>query len=129
MMTVRSTPGRALGDVMGALRVVFVVALGLPLAGCFSVTGPKPLPEWAMSHNAQVEQPQRQRTARRAPSHRYQVTGELTARQAAARSGVTGSVPARASNDDIKSFGPEWQAREDARDDRLRRSMSICRGC
>jgi hypothetical protein len=30
---------------------------------------------------------------------------------------------------DVLPFTPEWQAREDAFDKRLRRTMNICRGC
>ena len=30
---------------------------------------------------------------------------------------------------DLLPFTPEWQAREDALDERLRRTMNICRGC
>ena len=38
-------------------------------------------------------------------------------------------APTNARPDDIKPFSPEWQAREDAFDNKLRRTMSICRGC
>ena len=31
------------------MRVFIALALCVPLAGCFSLTGPKPLPEWAMT--------------------------------------------------------------------------------
>ena len=31
------------------MRILLLLALALPLAGCFSVTGPKPVPEWAMN--------------------------------------------------------------------------------
>ena len=30
---------------------------------------------------------------------------------------------------DVTAFSPEWQAREKAADEKLRRSMNICRGC
>jgi len=30
---------------------------------------------------------------------------------------------------ELLPFTPEWQAREDAFDNRLRRTMNICRGC
>ncbi|HMK78352.1 MAG TPA: hypothetical protein VK438_01820 [Xanthobacteraceae bacterium] len=44
------------------MRTVLLLALTLPLAGCFSVTAPKPVPEWAMNpqpDGAQGASPQR----------------------------------------------------------------------
>lgn len=54
------------------MRILLLLALTLPLAGCFSVSGPKPVPEWAMNPqggDAYAEpQPQRRTAARhRAP--------------------------------------------------------------
>ena len=54
------------------MRILLLLALSLPLAGCFSVTGPKPVPEWAMNpqgSDAYVEpEPQRRAAVRqRAP--------------------------------------------------------------
>jgi len=52
------------------MRILVLLALSLPLAGCYSVTGPKPIPEWAMNPqggDAYVEpqaQPQRRTVAR-----------------------------------------------------------------
>ncbi|TMJ04559.1 MAG: hypothetical protein E6G97_06295 [Alphaproteobacteria bacterium] len=82
------------------------------LAGC----GPKPLPEWAMS--GQVERV----TIARSKTARIIETG-LTDR---------GPPPSRTSiqpQAELLPFTPEWQAREEAFDNRLRRTMNICRGC
>ncbi len=38
-------------------------------------------------------------------------------------------TPTNAPQDDILPFSAAWQAREDALDARLRRTMDICRGC
>ena len=35
------------------MRVLVALALCVPLGGCFSLTGPKPLPEWAMNPQQQ----------------------------------------------------------------------------
>src|SRR3954471_19182021 len=64
-----STQGKS-GE--GRTMRFLLLALSLPLAGCFSVTGPKPVPEWAMNPQggeAYAEpQPQRRSAVRqRAP--------------------------------------------------------------
>lgn len=95
------------------MRILVLALLCLPLAGCFGLTWPPPpLPDWAMSPHAEVAAPTRASATRRASSQR-------------GRSQI-GTNPAR---DDILPFTPEWQAREDAFDAQLRRSMNICRGC
>jgi hypothetical protein len=85
--------------------------MALVLTGC----GPKPLPEWAMSqHVGQVAVTRIaaagiiERAPRRAPPSRV----TLTHPQA-----------------EVLPFSPEWQAREDAFDNQIRRTMNICRGC
>jgi hypothetical protein len=106
---------------MWGVRIAVVAALGLPLAGCFGVTlPPKELPEWAINPQAAeaVSSPRRSKAARR-----------LT-EQTATVSYVEREQSTRAARpSDVKPFSPEWQAREDAADGRLRRSMSICGGC
>lgn len=117
------------------MRVFGVLALCLPLAGCFSLTGPKQVPEWAM-------QPQAAGEARAAPTSRTMRREPREPRRTVAdrTDGVPTIVrPAGLAKDrerarveqpgDITAYSPEWQAREDAADARLRRSMSICRGC
>jgi len=38
------------------MRTLLLLALSLPLAGCFSVTAPKPVPEWAMNRQSAAAQ-------------------------------------------------------------------------
>ena len=125
------------------MRILAVFVLSLPLAGCFGVSlvAPKPIPEWAMQPQADASEParpQRVATERRAP----RVVREATRQTASASdapinvqpAGLTRSVvrkkPTALGNDDVPAYTPEWQAREDARDAQLRRSMNnVCRGC
>lgn len=122
------------------MRVFVALALCLPLAGCFSLTGPKSVPEWAMN-------PQRQEAvATPAKPRRVVVQREPREVDVADRSGAVeiptneqpaglakdGTRPARASAAqprEVTAFSAEWKAREDAADEKLRRSMNICRGC
>jgi hypothetical protein len=125
------------------MRILLVLAVGLPLAGCFSVTGPKPLPEWAMSPqdgDAYVEpQPRRKAAARqRAPEvAREQAAPADNRTTDAARpsntqsAGLTRAVVRRKptalqeANDPIPT-APELRA-HDVDADRV--VNSICRGC
>jgi hypothetical protein len=38
-------------------------------------------------------------------------------------------VGPQSASSEVKPFSPEWAAREDALDDKLRRRMHICGGC
>ena len=105
---------------MRVMRIAVIALLGLPLAGCFGVTlPPKELPAWAMSPQAEAVVPTRVRTARSVPTQR-----------AANRTASISSVaPRNTQSADVKPFSPEWQVREDAFDNKLRRTMNICRAC
>jgi len=102
---------------MRGIGFVVVMALSLPLAGCFSaMLPPKELPEWAMS-------PSPQRTEAPAPArvktvHRIRAAPDRTADISFVRPMA-----------DVKPFSPEWQARENAFDEKLRRRMNICGSC
>jgi hypothetical protein len=114
---------------MRGVQIAVVAALGLPLAGCFSVTlPPKELPEWAMSPQAAeaAPAPARSKTERRVtPKGRPDQTSAISYVRGETREQSTQTTrPA-----DVKPFSAEWQAREDAADNRLRRAMSICGGC
>jgi len=99
-------------------RIAGVALLGLPLAGCFGVTlPPKPLPDWAMSSQSVVSA--RSNSARRVATRR---TPDRTA-------SVSSVAPTNAASSEVTPFSAEWQAREDAFDNKLRRTMNICRGC
>jgi hypothetical protein len=103
---------------MGGVRVALVAMLGAPLGGCFGVTlPPKELPAWAMSPQVQTAAPIRTQTA---TTRRKRSAREQTASFAA---GTTPQSP------DLLPFSPEWTARENAVNDRLRRRMNICGNC
>ena len=89
------------------MRIAIIALLGVPLAGC----SPKPLPDWAVNRQATPVESARIAVARRTPD------------RPAARVAPTGPQT------ELLPFTPEWQAREDAFDQQLRRTMNICRGC
>ena len=122
------------------MRVFVVLALCVPLGGCFSLTGPKALPEWAMSspqHEASATpaRPRQRAIAQRQP--RQVDVADSTAvgiptnvQPAGLANAGSRTAPARAAEPaDVTAFSPEWQAREAEADARLRRSMRICSGC
>ena len=118
------------------MRVLVASALCLSLAGCFSLTGPKPIPEWAMGPEAaSVDEPQpkarRKPVAYRVPAVRTTVDIGTVVTQPAglSRAALRAQTVVQADPADPPPYTAEWQAREDAADDRLLRSMNICRGC
>lgn len=117
---------------MCVTRLAMVALLGLPLAGCFALSvPPKPLPDWAMNSQAEPVTPARVRAARMKPVRSIAAT-DAPDRSAAVSFVAPASVPAAPAHTpqaDVKPFSPEWQAREDAFDNKLRRTMDICRGC
>jgi hypothetical protein len=65
------------------MRYLIVIALSMLLAGCFSLTAPKPIPEWAMNPQAEnVAEPQakprRSVAARRPAVHVVEQTGTVS---------------------------------------------------
>jgi len=94
------------------VRRVIIALLGLPLAAC----APKPLPDWSVS-----------RTVPRVAAVRVQPVPALwpEGRDRGPPSHVTPTKPEA----ELLPFTPEWQAREDEFDKRLRRTMNICRNC
>src|SRR5207249_3143470 len=110
-MAVASTPGS------GIVRIVTIALLSLPLAGCYGILVPKPLPGWVAVSSGEAAAPVRSTAVR---------DGERRGPDRGPPSHVTPSDTPRA---DLLPFTPEWQAREDAFDNRLRRTMNICRGC
>ena len=95
----------------GHVRIATITLLGVLLIGC----APKPLPDWVVAR--QVE-----RTLPRVKAAR------IVVREAPDR-GPPSHVTFTQSATEVLPFTPEWQAREDAFDQRLRRTMNICRGC
>jgi hypothetical protein len=90
---------------------VIIALLGALLTGC----APKPLPDWVVAREVE-RTPQRINAAR------------IVVRDAPDR-GPPSHVMFTQPQADVLPFTPEWQAREDAFDQRLRRTMNICRGC
>ena len=109
---------------MRGVRIIFGVVAALPLAGCLGVTiPPKELPAWAMQPQAQEAVPAPQRTVRK-PTPRA-----LAQRGVPDQTSTASYVGAATASTETKPFSPEWTARENALDDRLRRRMHICGGC
>jgi hypothetical protein len=128
------------------MRIVAVLVLSLPLAGCFGVNlvAPKTIPDWAMQPQADASdpaaKPQRVATERRAPRVVREAAVDHTASTSDAptyvapaglsRSVVRKKPTALSDGKDVTAYSPEWQAREDALDNQLKRSMNnVCRGC
>jgi hypothetical protein len=122
---------------MPGFRGLLVLAVAMPLGGCFSVTAPKELPSWAMSSVEQGE-PARRKVARRTSPQRVArdddsdevptVTGNAAMPTNGDRPAVR-TVTRPAASAGPTAFTPEWHARENAADEALRRRMNICRGC
>ena len=113
---------------MGIHRIVAAFALSAPLAGCYGVTTPKPLPEWAMYHAP----PAVERVVVRRPTTPqtvYVPQGAPTQTVSVAARPRDAAAPPPAPLAAMTPFTPEWQAHEDALEERLRRRMQICRGC
>ena len=121
---------------MRAIRGLVILVLAAPLAGCFSLTAQKEVPDWAMAGQGQSAEQSRTRVSR-APAQRRVVertgsfemptnTGNVAMSTEPERTPARPPQPARPSP---TNFSPEWYAQEKAADDQLRRSMNICRGC
>lgn len=105
------------------MRITMLALLCLPLAGCFGVTWPPPpLPDWAMHPQAH-----RQAEPARAAGVR---AARMPSRRERGEAGVASrTLPNTRADDDVLPFSAQWQAREEALDKELRRTMNICRGC
>jgi hypothetical protein len=103
-------------------RLAVIALLVLPLGGCFGVRGAlQPLPDWAMSPQAQYEEepaaaPPKHRTVRRAAPPQ-----DVSSRSTL----ITGEVSATPS----KPSAQARSVRDDESDASLRQTMTICRGC
>ena|SRR5687768_2324360 len=101
----------------GRVRIAIIALLGFLPAGC----GPKPLPDWAMRPQLEGVAPARAARLKPAQEASWRVPIRTAPRSRLTEPATPGA--------DLLPFTPEWQAREDAFDDRLRRTMNICRGC
>ena len=109
---------------MQGVGIAAVAVLAGMLAGCLGVTiPPKELPEWAMQPQAADIAPARQRTVRRSAPR------TLAQREAPDHTAAVSQAGAQAPLSETMPFTPEWTARENALDDRIRRRMHICGGC
>ena len=117
---------------MRTSRILMISLLALPLGGCLGVTlPPQPLPDWAMNPQAQYDEPRTdQAPGARAKKQRVVRQREPRVLTSAQSELLTGSTPRPVVRDlDAKPFAPGWDAREDERDESLRRTLNICRGC
>jgi len=109
---------------MRGLGIAVGILAALPLAGCLGVMiPPKPLPEWAMQPQTGEARGASQTTVRR------QTPRTVVQRWAPDHTASVSYVGPAATSSDTKPFSPEWTARENALDDKLRRRMHICGGC
>jgi len=119
---------------MRTSRILMVSLLTLPLGGCLGVTlPPQPLPDWAVSPQAQYEEPSTDQApgarVKKKRIVRQRQPGDLSAADTALLlTGGSGAPPA-ARVTDTKPFAPGWDSLESERDDSLRRTLNICRGC
>jgi hypothetical protein len=116
---------------MRTSRILMVSLLALPLGGCLGVTlPPQPLPDWAMSPQAQYDEPRADQAPRAKKQRivRQRLPGDLSAADTALLIGGTAAQPA-AHAMDTKPFAPGWDTPESERDESLRRTLNICRGC
>jgi hypothetical protein len=135
-----------LGAGMRAFSGLFVVALTVPLAGCFgltaSLTAPKDVPSWAMSSQAQPNEEPRTRTARRTRPQRERVAAEHTSSATLPIQTGNAAMPTNTDRRRVRTstqpaaqassptaYSAEWHAQEEAADAQLRRRMNICSGC
>ena len=95
----------------GVMRILLLLALGLPLAGCISVTGPKPVPEWAMNPqggDAYAEpQPQRRAARQRAPEVASEEQGEPAAPAVGLAAASTGNRMTDAAPNGLRPANPQ----------------------
>jgi len=94
------------------VRITIIALSGLALAGC----SPKPLPDWAVARRV-------------GPLAVTRVEGARTMARAGPDRGPPPHITPTKPQTELLPFTPEWQAREDAFDNQLRRTMNICRGC
>lgn len=128
-----------LGFGMRVMRILVALTLCVPLAGCFSLAGPKAVPEWAMSPQA-YDQAEPRAERKRRTAHRPArtvhsadriggISDSETVTQPAGLPRGTNTGPALSSSSGPTAYSPEWLAREHDADERLKRRMNICRGC
>jgi hypothetical protein len=119
---------------MRTSRILMISLLALPLGGCLGVMlPPQPLPDWAVSpqaqHDEQQADPAPGARAKKPRMVRQHMPGDLSAADTALLlTGGTGAQPA-AREMDAKPFAPGWDTPESERDESLRRTLNICRGC
>ena len=117
---------------MRALPSVLVIAMAFPLAGCFSLTASKPIPDWAMSSYAGNEAQPRARTVRRTAARQIADDDSTVMPTTTGNAGMTTRTvirPPAARPSGPTAYTPEWHAEEKAADERLRRQMNICTRC
>ena len=100
---------------MRGFRLLAAVSLAVPLTGCYGFVVPKPIPEWAERSGAEG--------AAATPRRLVRVPRDAASGAAAMVRNDATPVPR------FTTYGAEWQAWQDAEDNRLRRRLNICSGC
>ena len=113
------------GARMHVTRFAAVALLALPLGGCFGVKGSlQPLPDWAMSPQAQYEE----EPAAALPKHRT-VGRAASPQEVSSRSTLISGEVSATPQASAKPSARRRPARDDESDASLRQTMTICRGC
>jgi len=117
---------------------LIAVACTVLLAGCSSVLGPKPIPEWAMHSQAVPNARAGGQYARQITStkSRYRLAQDLDKKkrriwmsQAIVTKSVRATNGGTESDQQLKPFTKEWYAREEAIEAQLREGIRICGMC
>ena len=110
---------------------VMILVLAAPLGGCLSWPAfNQPVAQTDVSRVAQTDAP-RAPAPRRVAAPQPDVAQTVSSRRASARpQTLTDGVPADVTGTTRPiHLSPEWWARENALDEKLRQKMIICRGC
>lgn len=108
-----------------------IVMLAAPLGGCVSWPSfTQPVTQTEVSRVAQADTPRTPSRRIVAPQPQPAVAQTVSARRASARrQTLTDGVPDVTGTTAPVHLSPEWWARENALDEKLRQKMMICRGC
>lgn len=122
---------------MRGVRILAIATLGVALAGCTNLSVPvatadrTPTGSIDRTRHAEPRRAPRIKAAhatpvRPAPDRPHEP--DLTVNVSSAGEPVLAAPPA-AAPETVRPFSPEWRAREDEIESRLRQKMMICRGC
>lgn len=124
---------------MRGIEVLAIAALSAALAGCANLSAPvatadrtpagsvdRTPPRHAEPRRAARIKAARATPVRPTPDRPHEP--DLTVNVSSAGE-LTAAPPPAAASETLRPFSPEWRAREDEIESRLRQKMMICRGC